>query len=108
MIRLHHLDYSRSHRVLWLLEELGLPYELVRYPRTEAFQAPEALKRVHPLGKSPVLEMASCNCPSPRRSCVISISAMARGASRRSQAPPPGHITRNGWTSSKPRPGRRC
>ncbi|ALZ86085.1 hypothetical protein APT59_18455 [Pseudomonas oryzihabitans] len=56
MIKLHHLDYSRSHRVLWLLEELGLPYELVRYPRTETFQAPEALKRVHPLGKSPVLE----------------------------------------------------
>jgi len=57
MIRLHHLERSRSHRILWLLEELGLDYELVRYardPRTLA--APAGLKAVHPLGRSPVLE----------------------------------------------------
>lgn len=51
----HHLEYSRSHRVLWLLEELGLPYEVKRYPRNAAWLAPRELQQVHPLGKSPVL-----------------------------------------------------
>lgn len=55
MLTLHHLDYSRSTRVLWLLEELGLPYELVRYQRPIGGPAPEPLAKVHPLGKSPVL-----------------------------------------------------
>lgn len=56
MITLHHLDASRSHRVLWLLEELGLEYELVRYRRDPLTHlAPSSLKAVHPLGKSPVL-----------------------------------------------------
>lgn len=53
----HHLEYSRSHRVLWLLEELGLPYQVKRYPRNEVWLAPKALREVHPLGKSPVLTM---------------------------------------------------
>jgi glutathione S-transferase len=57
MIRVHHLNNSRSQRVLWLLEELGTPYEVVRYQRDKATMlAPEELKRVHPLGKSPVVE----------------------------------------------------
>jgi glutathione S-transferase len=57
MIRVHHLNNSRSQRVLWLLEELGVPYEVVRYQRNKATMlAPEELKRVHPLGKSPVIE----------------------------------------------------
>lgn len=57
MLRLHHLNDSRSQRVLWLLEELELPYEVVRYERDPATRlAPAALKAVHPLGKSPVLE----------------------------------------------------
>lgn len=55
MITLHHLEYSRSTRVLWLLEELGIPFEMVRYPRTAQFRAPPELKAIHPLGKSPVL-----------------------------------------------------
>ncbi|MCU6453166.1 glutathione S-transferase [Sphingomonas sp. A2-49] len=55
MLTLHHLEHSRSQRVLWLLEELGVPYELVRYARTDQRRAPPALSRVHPLGKSPVL-----------------------------------------------------
>lgn len=56
MITVHHLNYSRSHRVLWLLEELGLPYEIVRYERdAKTMLAPPALKSVHPLGKSPVV-----------------------------------------------------
>ena len=54
---IHHLENSRSQRILWLLEELGLPYEVKRYKRNAATMlAPPELKRVHPLGKSPVLE----------------------------------------------------
>ncbi|WP_449466592.1 glutathione S-transferase [Stenotrophomonas humi] len=57
MIKVHHLDHSRSQRVLWMLEELGLPYELVTYQRDpKTWLAPKALRDVHPLGKSPVLE----------------------------------------------------
>jgi glutathione S-transferase len=55
MIAVHHLENSRSHRVLWLLEELGVPYEMKRYKREPGGFAPEALKAVHPLGKSPVV-----------------------------------------------------
>jgi glutathione S-transferase len=57
MIKVHHLNNSRSQRVLWLLEELGTPYEVVRYERNKATMlAPAELKRAHPLGKSPVIE----------------------------------------------------
>ena len=57
MIRVHHLNNSRSQRVLWLLEELALPYEVVRYQRdARTMLAPDSLKRIHPLGKSPVVE----------------------------------------------------
>ena len=53
----HHLENSRSQRVLWMLEELGLPYEVRRYERDpRTMLAPPALKQVHPLGKSPVVE----------------------------------------------------
>jgi glutathione S-transferase len=56
MIVVHHLNNSRSQRVLWLLEELGLAYEVKRYQRdAETMLAPPELKRVHPLGKSPVV-----------------------------------------------------
>ncbi|MDM7481562.1 MAG: glutathione S-transferase [Halomonas sp.] len=56
MIRVHHLEKSRSHRILWLLEALELEYDIEVYqrdPKTQ--QAPDALKKVHPLGKSPVI-----------------------------------------------------
>ena len=56
MLIVHHLNNSRSQRVLWLLEELGLPYEIKRYQRdSKTMLAPPELKQVHPLGKSPVL-----------------------------------------------------
>jgi glutathione S-transferase len=54
---IHHLEYSRSVRVLWLLEELGLPYEIRRYARDANFRAPPELRAVHPLGRSPVVEV---------------------------------------------------
>ena len=56
MITVHHLNNSRSQRVLWMLEELGVPYEIKHYQRDpKTMLAPESLKKVHPLGKSPVI-----------------------------------------------------
>lgn len=57
MITVHHLENSRSQRILWLLEELHLEYEVKRYERhPKTMRAPEQLKQLHPLGKSPLLE----------------------------------------------------
>lgn len=57
MTVVHHLENSRSQRVLWLLEELGLDYEIRRYSRdSKTLLAPPELRRIHPLGKSPVIE----------------------------------------------------
>lgn len=56
MITVHHLNNSRSQRVLWLLEELGMPYEVKRYQRdAKTMLAPKELQAIHPLGKSPVI-----------------------------------------------------
>ncbi|BDD94124.1 glutathione S-transferase [Pandoraea sp. XJJ-1] len=56
MLTVHHLNNSRSQRVLWMLEELGIPYDLRRYTRDpKTMLAPPALREVHPLGKSPVV-----------------------------------------------------
>ncbi len=56
MLKVHHLNNSRSQRILWLLEELGTPYEIVHYTRMSPVPlAPPELKAVHPLGKSPVV-----------------------------------------------------
>jgi glutathione S-transferase len=56
MIVVHHLNHSRSQRVLWLLEELGLPYDIRFYQRNpKTMLAPPELRKVHPLGKSPVI-----------------------------------------------------
>jgi glutathione S-transferase len=56
MITVHHLEKSRSHRIPWLLEELGLEYEIKPYKRDpKTMLAPPSLKAVHPLGKSPVI-----------------------------------------------------
>ena len=56
MIIVHHLNNARSQRILWLLEELGLPYEIKHYQRDqETMLAPPELLKIHPLGKSPVI-----------------------------------------------------
>lgn len=55
MITVHHLEQSRSQRVLWMLEELGTPYEVRRWARGADRMAPRDLRRIHPLGKSPIL-----------------------------------------------------
>ncbi len=62
MITVHHLNNSRSQRVLWLLEELGLDYEVIHYERdAKTMLAPPALRKVHPLGKSPVISDGDIN-----------------------------------------------
>jgi glutathione S-transferase len=56
MLVVHHLNNSRSQRILWLLEELGIEYEIKYYERdTQTMLAPESLRQIHPLGKSPVI-----------------------------------------------------
>ncbi|ODV79249.1 thioredoxin-like protein [Suhomyces tanzawaensis NRRL Y-17324] len=60
-IILHWLNFSRSHRILWLLEELNVDYELKLYQRTKEFRAPKELNKVHPLGKSPVIEIVAAD-----------------------------------------------
>lgn len=56
-IIVHHLNNSRSQRILWMLEEMGLPYEIRRYERDpKTMRAPASLRRIHPLGKSPIVE----------------------------------------------------
>lgn len=58
MIKVHHLAQSRSHRILWLLEELGLEYDIETYDRNpRTLLAPASLKKLHPLGKSPVITL---------------------------------------------------
>ncbi len=57
MITLHHLNRSRSKRIIWLLEEIGQPYKIEAYQRdAESSLAPDSLKKIHPLGKSPVID----------------------------------------------------
>lgn len=56
MITVHHLSTSHSHVILWLLEELGLPYEMVAHEREPSARAPDSLRAVHPAGKSPTIE----------------------------------------------------
>jgi len=56
MITLHALKYSRATRVLWLLDGLGQPCKRIDYDRTSDFGAPDALSKVHPLGKSPAIK----------------------------------------------------
>ena len=56
-IKVHHLNNSRSQRILWLLEEIGVPYEIVKHQRDAVTNlAPPELLDIHPLGKSPVIE----------------------------------------------------
>ncbi|HEY8357844.1 MAG TPA: glutathione S-transferase, partial [Ramlibacter sp.] len=87
MIVVHHLNNSRSQRVLWLLEELRLPYELRRYQRDpQTMLAPPELRAVHPLGKSPVI--SDGNLTLAESGAILEYLADRYGAGR--LAPPPG------------------
>lgn len=90
MITVHHLENSRSQRVLWLLEELGLAYTVKRYARDPATMlAPRELRAVHPLGKSPVIE-ADGRVVAETGAIVEFLTARAGGA----LVPPPGSAAR--------------
>ncbi|KAL1740251.1 thioredoxin-like protein [Schizophyllum fasciatum] len=65
VLTVHHLAASRSQRILWLLEELGVPYEVKRYERV-GWGAPPSLKEVHPLGKSPIITDGDVTLPESR------------------------------------------
>ncbi|MGE0786552.1 MAG: glutathione S-transferase family protein [Sandaracinaceae bacterium] len=82
----HHLERSRSQRVLFLLEELGLDYEIVRYERGANDRAPKALRDVHPLGKSPVLQHGDTVVAESGAIVEYVIDELADGRMR----PPPG------------------
>ncbi len=94
MLIVHHLNNSRSQRVLWLLEELGLPYEIKRYQRDpKTMLAPPELKRVHPLGKSPVVTDGEATL-AETGAIVEYIVEQAGGRLR----PPEGSPDRRRWT----------
>ncbi len=94
MLTLHHLNDSRSQRILWLLEELELPCEITRYQRDATTRlAPPELKAVHPLGKSPVITDGDitiaaaatmkpttngCTIPKARRCCRCCCTSTSR------------------------------
>jgi glutathione S-transferase len=95
MLVVHHLNNSRSQRVLWLLEELGLPYEVKRYerdPRTSL--APPALREVHPLGKSPVVTDGAQTVA--ESGAILEYLVERHGGGR--LAPPPGSPERLRYT----------
>ena len=82
MITVHHLENSRSQRVLWLLEELGLPYEVKRYERNRKTSlAPPELMAVHPLGKSPVI--TDCDITVAESGAIVEYLVDAHGDGRR-------------------------
>lgn len=95
MITVHHLNNSRSQRILWLLEELGLPYEIRRYERDpRTMLAPPALLEVHPLGKSPVITDDGITVA--ESGAIVEYLVDRYGASR--LVPPPGTPERRAWT----------
>ena len=95
MIVVHHLNNSRSQRVLWLLEELGLPYEVKRYQRDpKTMLAPPELRAVHPLGKAPVITEDGVTVA--ESGAIIEYLIERHGAGR--MAPPPGTPERLRYT----------
>ena len=95
MIIVHHLNNSRSQRVLWLLEELGLEYQIVRYQRdAKTMLAPPELRAVHPLGKSPVISDGDIVVAESGAICEYLIDTYGNGR----LAPPRGTPEHRRWT----------
>ena len=95
MIIVHHLNNSRSQRVLWLLEELGVEYDIKRYQRdAKTMLAPPELQKVHPLGKSPVLTDGDATLA--ESGAIIEYLIERYGAGR--LVPPTGSAERRRWT----------
>jgi glutathione S-transferase len=95
MITVHHLNNSRSQRVLWLLEELGCEYQVVRYQRDpQTLLAPPELKGIHPLGKSPVVRDGAQTLAESGAIIEYLIDRYGNGRLR----PPPGSAERLRYT----------
>jgi glutathione S-transferase len=95
MITVHHLNNSRSQRILWLLEELGLEYDIKYYERDpKTLLAPESLRQVHPLGKSPVITDGTLTLA--ESGAIIEYLVERYGEGR--LAPPPGTPERSRYT----------
>src|SRR5262249_54398550 len=91
MLTLHHLNDSRSQRILWLLEELGTPYELVRYQRNaETRLAPPELKAVHPPGRPPVITVGDARSAESAAVVDYAIRRYGQGNGKPAMMPAPG------------------
>ncbi|ALM52459.1 glutathione S-transferase [Halomonas huangheensis] len=91
MIRLHHLENSRSQRIAWLLEELHVDYEVAFYRRNSSTMlAPDELKRIHPLGKSPLITDEDAGGRVVAESGAIIEYLLERFDTRNCLSPPPG------------------
>lgn len=113
MLTVHHLNNSRSQRVLWLLEELALPYQIVRHERDpKTMLAPPALRAIHPLGKSPVVVDGGLTIAESGAILEYLTSATtpnARCRRRRGQRSPPSACNfGTGCITPKARPCRHC
>ena len=109
MIKVHHLNDSRSQRVLWLLEELGLDYEVIRYERNAGNRlAPPELLKVHPLGKSPVIEDGSITVAETGAIVEYLLDTMARVDCVPRQEPTTAVGSPIGCTMPRGRPCRPC
>lgn len=95
MLTVHHLNNSRSQRVLWLLEELGVPYEIMPYQRdAKTMLAPPELRAIHPLGKSPVVTEGGLTLA--ETGAIVEWIVDRHGQGR--LAPPPGSAERVRWS----------
>ena len=103
MIVVHHLNNSRSQRILWMLEELGLDYEIKLYQREPSMQAPASLRAVHPLGKSPVITDGDKTIAESGAILEYLVEAYGAGGSRRRPARPSGCATPTSCTTPKAR-----
>jgi glutathione S-transferase len=98
-LTVHHLNNSRSQRVLWLLEELGTPYEIIKYQRdAETMLAPPELLAVHPLGKSPVVTDDGVTVAETGAIVEYLIERHGQGQDQPRLAPPAGTPERLRWT----------
>ena len=104
MITVHHLNDSRSQRVLWLLEELGLAYEVKRYQRdARTLLAPPELKAIHPLGKSPVVDDGEARLAETGAIVEYLLEAHGGSALGRRGARPRGGASPTGCTTPRAR-----
>jgi glutathione S-transferase len=109
MIVVHHLENSRSQRVLWLLEELGQPYEIQHYQRDpKTMLAPPELTHVHPLGKSPVITDGDTVVAETGAIVEYLLDRYGEGRLRPEPGTPEFLRYRTGCTSPKARRCRRC